>query len=179
MKHRVSKLESAAEHGLRQLREALVLSFNNRDVDTLLSHLDEDVVVTWQNAEVCRGREEVRDFYERMMSGDNRIVRDIQAAPEIEGRKVREGWAVTWGNMHDHFVLNDGSDLPFHSRFTATTEQRGDAWVVTAFHASVSVFENPVLRLAVSKSALWTGGICALSGIVLGGMLAWILGRDR
>src|SRR3954466_14584639 len=54
------------------LREELVEGFNKGEVDRLLSHLDPDVVVTWQNAEVCRGPAAVKAFYERMMVGPNR-----------------------------------------------------------------------------------------------------------
>jgi ketosteroid isomerase-like protein len=158
--------EAAA--GIDRLREGLVTSFNKGDIDGLLSHLAPDVVVTWQNAEVCRGPEAVRTFYHRMMTGDKRVVREIKSEPEVLGRQVHGDWAVSWGNLHDHFVLTDGSDLPFHSVFTATTAKRGDRWLVVAFHASVSAFENPVLAIATRKMALWLGLGGGAVGLLLG-----------
>jgi ketosteroid isomerase-like protein len=155
------------------LREGLVSSFRKGDIDTLLTHLSPDVVVTWQNGEVCRGTEAVRAFHVKMMSGEKRIVKEIQSSPEILGRQVYGDWAVSWGNLHDHFLLMDGSDLPFNSVFTATVAKRGDRWLVTAFHVSVSAFENPVLGTAVKKSALWSGIGAGVLG-VLGGL---IIGR--
>ncbi len=162
--------EAAA--GIDKLREGLVGSFTKGDIDGLLHYLDEDVVVTWQNGELCRGREAVRAFYNRMMLGDERIVREIKSAPKIIGRKLSGDWAVSWGNLHDHFVLNDGSDLPFNSVFTATTAKHGDRWLVTAFHVSANVFENPVLSLATRKVALWVGVAGAVLGIVIGVVIA-------
>lgn len=157
-----------ASVAITKLRDGLVSSFNKGDIDGLLSHLDPDVVVTWQNGEVCRGPEAVRAFYNRMMTGDKKIVSGIKSEPEVLGRHIRGDWAVSWGNMHDHFLLTDGSDLPFNSVFTATTAKRGDRWLVTAFHVSVSAFENPVLKLAARKIAIWAGLGGGAVGLLLG-----------
>jgi ketosteroid isomerase-like protein len=160
-----------------RLREGLVESFQKGDIDSLLTHLDPEVVVTWQNGEVCRGKEEVRAFYERMMNGEKRVVRDIKSKPEILGRHVNGDWAVSWGNLHDHFVLMDGSDLPFNSVFTATIVKRGDRWLVTAFHTSVSVFDNPVLETAVAKIGLWIGLGGGLGGLLVGFLVSRVWRR--
>jgi ketosteroid isomerase-like protein len=157
------------------LRDGLVSSFTKGDIDGLLQHLDADVVVTWQNGELCRGREEVRAFHNRMMTGEKRIVREIKSAPEVLGRQVHGDWAVSWGNLHDHFLLTDGSDLPFDSVFTATIAKRGDRWLVTAFHTSINAFENPILALAVRKTALWAGIVMGVAGLLIG----FFIGRKK
>lgn len=158
---------------INRLREGLVASFNQGDIDSLLSHLDTNVVVTWQNGEVSLGTAGVRAYYEKMMKGDRPIVKQITCAPEITGRHLNGDWAVSWGNLNDRFLLTDGSDLPFNTRFTATIAKRGERWVVTAFHASVSAFNNPVLTAALKKAGFLFGG----AGLVLGGILGLILGR--
>ncbi len=157
------------------LRDGLVESFTRGDIEGLLKHLAPDVLVTWQNGELCRGREEVRAFHNRMMNGDKKIVREVKSAPEVLGRQLHGDWAVSWGNLNDHFLLMDGTDLPFNSVFTATISKQGDQWLVTAFHASINAFENPVVRLAVRKSALWVGvgtGVLAL-------LVGFFVGRKR
>jgi ketosteroid isomerase-like protein len=168
-----------AAAAIMRLREGLVSSFQKGDIDGLLTHLDADVVVTWQNGEVCRGPEAVRAFYARMMTGEKRIVREIKSEPEVLGRQVHGDWAVSWGNLHDHFVLSDGSDLPFNSVFTATIAKRGDRWLVTAFHTSVSAFENPVLALATRKTALWLGLGGGGAGLLLGFVAARLTARRK
>lgn len=164
---------------ITRLRDALVSSFKKGDIDGLLTHLDADVVVTWQNGELCRGPEAVRAFYTRMMTGEKRVVREIKSEPEILGRKVYDDWAVSWGNLHDRFVLMDGSDLPFNSVFTATIARRGDRWLVTAFHTSVSVFDNPVLSFATRKTAIWLGLGGGATGLLLGLILARTFARKK
>ena len=164
---------------ITRLRDALVSSFKKGDIDSLLTHLDADVVVTWQNGELCRGPEAVRAFYTRMMTGEKRVVREIKSEPEVLGRKVYGDWAVSWGNLHDHFVLTDGSDLRFDSVFTATIARRGDRWLVTTFHTSVSVFDNPVLSFATRKTAIWLGLGGGAAGLILGLILARTFARRK
>jgi ketosteroid isomerase-like protein len=168
-----------ASAAIDKLREGLVTSFKKGDVDTLLTYLDPQVVVTWQNSEVCRGPESVKAFYQKMLGGDKPIVRSIHSEPKVLGRQVFGDWAVSWGNLHDHFVLTDGSDLPLESVFTATIAKRGDRWLVTAFHASVNAFENPILQIATKKIAFWAGLSGGVAGLVIGWFLARILGRSR
>jgi ketosteroid isomerase-like protein len=166
-----------ATAAIGRLREGLVSSFKKGDIEGLLTHLDPNVIVTWQNGEVCHGPAEVRAFYARTMTGPNPVVRAIQSEPQVLGRQVYGDWAVSWGNLHDHFVLNDGSDLPFNSVFTATIAKRGDRWLVTAFHTSVSAFGNPVVALAARKTALWAGLAGGVFGVLLGIAGAQLLRR--
>ena len=167
-----------ATTAITTLREGLIDSFVKADIERLLTFLDPDVVVTWQNAEVCRGPDAVRAYYKRMMTGENRVVREVKAAPEVIGRHVYDDWAISWGNLHDHFVLTDGSDLPFNTVFTATIAKRGDRWLVRGFHASVNAFENPVLGLAIKKTA-WRVGLGALAlGLLIGLVVARMFRRN-
>src|SRR5439155_13069565 len=106
------------------LRTDLVDSFNKGDVDRLLSHLDPDSVITWQNGEVCRGPDAVRAYYNRMMTAPDHVVAKISANPVVDDRHVYGDWAVSWGNLHDDYELNDGSKFKFDSRFTATIARR-------------------------------------------------------
>lgn len=163
---------------ITRLREGLVESFKKGDVEKLLSYVDPDVVVTWQNAEVCRGREGVRAFYDRVMTGENRLVREIKSDPVVLGRHVSDDWAVSWGNLNEHFVLTDGADLPLNSVFTATIARKGDRWFVTAFHASTSVFDNPVLKTAIRKTTTYVAIAAGAAGVLVG-LAAGVLIRRK
>lgn len=158
---------------INRLREGLVTSFNKGDIDALLSHLDTNVVVTWQNGEVSQGTAGVRAYHDRMMKGERPVVKQVTCNPVVTGRHIYGDWAVSWGNLHDRFLLTDGTDLPFNTLFTATIARRGDRWVVTAFHASVSAFDNPVLATAIKKSGLVAG----VGGLIAGALLGLVMGR--
>ena len=158
---------------ITQLRQELIDSFNKGDLDRLLSHLDPDVVVTWQNGEVCRGPEAVRAYYNKMMTGPEWRVQKVSADPKVDDRHVYGDWAVSWGSMNDHFVLTSGEELSMNSRFTATIARRGDAWKVTSFHASVNAFANPILRFAAKKA----GSAGLLIGVIVGVLASFIATR--
>lgn len=164
---------------ITQLREGLVDSFNKGDVNRLLTYLDPEVIATWQNGEVTHGAEEVRAYYDKMMSGESRVVREVKLAPEVLGRQIHGDWAVSWGNLHDQFTLTDGRVLPLDSHFTIVMARRGDRWLVTAYHASVNAFDNPVLALAVGRTARWVGVGTGVLGVLAGYLLARSLGRKR
>ena len=161
------------------LRLELIDSFNQGDLDRLLSHLDPDVVITWQNAEVCRGPAEVRAYYDKMMTGPERRVDKVSADPKVDDRHVYGDWAVSWGSMNDHFVLTDGSDLNMNSRFTATIARRGDTWKVTSFHTSVNAFENPILGYAAKKAGTWALTIGLVAGLLIGLIAGMLIKRRR
>jgi ketosteroid isomerase-like protein len=161
------------------LREGLVDSFNKGDIDRLVSFLDTNAVVTWQNGEVSEGAGAVKAYYARMMKGDKPIVRKVTSDPKVLGRHLQGDWAVSWGNLNDVFELTDGRQLAFNSRFTATIARRGDHWSVTAFHASVNAFDNPVLSLALRKTGLYVGAAGVGVGVLVGLVLAKVFRRRQ
>jgi ketosteroid isomerase-like protein len=163
--------EAGIEQAITQLRQGLIDSFNQGDIDRLLTYLDTNAVVTWQNGEVCEGPAAVKAYYQRMMKGDHPVVSKVTADPKVLGRHVQGDWAVSWGNLNDQFLLTDGRELPLNSRFTATIARRGDRWVVSAFHVSVNAFNNPIMALALKKLAVVVGLIGIVVGI-LGGLVA-------
>ncbi len=172
-------MDTATEQAITKLREGLVDSFNHGDIDRLLTYLDTNTVVTWQNGEVCEGAGAVKAYYERMMKGEHPVVSKVTADPIVLGRHFQGDWAVSWGNLNDHFVLTDGRELPLNSRFTATIARRGDRWLVTAFHVSVNAFDNPVLSLAVKKTSMFASIIGLVAGFLTGVMVMRLLRRPK
>ena len=167
------------EAAITRLREGLIDSFNHQDIDRLLTYLDTNAVVTWQNGEVCEGAEAIKAYYERMMKGDHPVVAKVTSNPEVLGRHFQGDWEIAWGNLNDNFVLTDGRVLPLNSHFTATVVHRGDKWLVAAFHVSVNAFDNPVMSLAVKKVAQPTGFIGLAAGVVGGVIVSRLLWRRK
>jgi ketosteroid isomerase-like protein len=165
--------DASTEQAITKLREGLIESFNSGDIDRLLTFLDTNAVVTWQNGEVCEGTAAVKSYYERMMKGDHPIVVKVTADPKVLGRHIQGDWEVSWGDLNDRFILSDGRDLPLHSHFTATVARRGDRWLVSAFHVSVNAFDNPITAIAVRKVSLVVG----IAGFVVGCLVVAVTTR--
>ena len=175
----VATAPAETEQAITRLREGLVDSFNRGDIDRLLTFLDTNAVVTWQNGGVCEGPAAVKAYHERMMKGDHPVVSKVTADPKILGRHVQDGWAVSWGNLNDRFVLADGRELPLNSHFTATIVKHEDRWLVSAFHVSVNAFDNPIMTLAVKKISLIVGVVAVIAGLLLGIVATRLFWRPR
>jgi ketosteroid isomerase-like protein len=176
---RAPSTDGEVEQAITHLREGLVDSFNHGDMDRLLTYLDTNAVVTWQNGEVCEGTAAVKAYYERMMKGDHPVVSKVSADPKVLGRHIQGGWAISWGDLNDQFVLTDGRELPLNSHFTATIAKRGDRWLVSAFHASVNAFDNPITALTVKKFSIIAGIGGLIAGCVLGAIIISMLRHSK
>jgi ketosteroid isomerase-like protein len=157
---------------LRALREGLIAAYNANDIDQLLSYCHDGVIVTWQNGEVSVGPQEIRSYYQRMMEGPDRVVDRLTADPKPDGPSVVYGGttAVSRGKMNDHYQLTGGMEFDLNSRWSATAINEDGRWRIASFHASVNAFDNELLRMAVQRTMLWSGGIALVLGLALGAL---------
>src|SRR5436190_14624684 len=73
---------SEVDQAITHLREGVVDSFNHGDMDKLLTYLDTNAVVTWQNGEVCEGQAAARANYERRINGDHPVASKSTSDPK-------------------------------------------------------------------------------------------------
>jgi ketosteroid isomerase-like protein len=165
-------------HGeLRTVRDSLIQAVNKNDVEAILSHLHKNVVVTWMDGTVSRHHDGVRSYYDKMMKGDQRIVDSVAISPVVDELSIIYGGgstAVAFGSSDDDFKLRRGLAFKVHSRWTATLVKEEGKWLITAFHASASLFDNPLLNTA-KQMVYWVGGIAGVGGLLLGALAARLL----
>src|SRR5207247_7204285 len=94
-----------------------------------------------------RGTDNVRAYYEKMMKGDQRVVTSVQIKPVVDELSIIYGGdtAIAFGSSDDHFQLRRGLEFEVHNRWTATLVKENGQWLIAAFHASASLFDNPLL----------------------------------
>ena len=167
------------EHAeLRAIKDALVTAFNQRDYDGFLRHVHPNIVATWQNAEVARRPDGIRAFMKKMTEGEAKQVQSVQAKVEVDELSSLYGdkkTGVAFGSVEQDFKFFDGREIALKSRWTGTFIKEDGRWLLAALHVSANVFDNPILGLAVRKTALWTGG----GAVVVGGIVGWLIGRRR
>ena len=142
-----------------------------------------DAVLTWQNAEVSRGHQGLRDYYDKMMKGPNRVVESVTASAQTDERTRLYGSdkdsGVAFGSLEEDFRLTNGMSFHLSNRWTAHVVKDAGKWKVSAFHVSANLFDNPVLQLAVRRTAAWTAGVALTVGFLLGLAGMWAVSRRR
>jgi ketosteroid isomerase-like protein len=172
--------EDPAHEELRALKREVTDTVNKNDLDRLLSFLDEDVVVTWQNGEVSRKPVGVRAYYDRMMKGPDRRVDSITINPVVDDLTHLYGdTGVAYGSSEDHFKLTDGKDFKLTTRWSATVVKKNGKWLIVNFHSSTNMFDNPLMSYAIRQTLLWTAVIAVPIGLVLGLVLIRLLRRRK
>ena len=171
-----AKPEDPAHQELRQLRDKLIAAMNKSDIEGILSVLHTNVAITWHNAEVSRGREGVRGYYNRIMSGPVKLVDSFTCSLNVDELTILYGGStgISFGSSDEHFKLTSGKDLNVKGRWTATLLKENGQWLVTSLHASTNLFDNVLLDVAKKMMK-----IAVAISLLAGAGIGWVIGRRR
>ncbi|MFM7182773.1 MAG: DUF4440 domain-containing protein [Verrucomicrobiales bacterium] len=164
--------EDPAHDELRTLRTTIIDAIVKGDIDTVLKHVHPDVVVTWQNSQVCRGRQGLKDFFEKT---GRESFKGYKLPPTPDELTILHGGdtGISFGETVAGYKLL-GKDYEIKSRWTATLVKVDGQWQLAAYHISMNVLDNPLINTA--KSAL---SVAAGVALVLGLAIGVLLGRRR
>jgi ketosteroid isomerase-like protein len=168
---------NAALHDeLRALKAGIVEAINKADLDRQLTFLHPNVVITWHNAEVSRGRDGVRAYYERLTRGEKKMVEKFTAEVNVDELTILHGEdaGIAFGSSLEQFTLTNGSVIDLKGRWTTTLVKEGGQWLVASLHVSTNVFDNVILNTS-KKYAIRIA--CAAAGVAA--LLGWLIGRRR
>jgi ketosteroid isomerase-like protein len=171
-----AKPEDPAHAELRQLRDKLLAAMNKSDLEGILSVLHTNVVITWHNAEVSRGREGVRAYYDRIMSGPTKYVESFTCSLNVDELTIfySGDTGISFGSADEQYTLGGGKKLDVKGRWTATLLKENGQWLVTSLHASTNLFDNVLLNMTKTMIK-FAVGISLLAGAAIG----WFVGRRR
>ncbi len=176
------KQAEAVHEELRALLKEMVAAYNSGDIEKLLTALDENCIITWQNAHVDRGPKQVMAYIDEMTKGPNRVVAKSTISPEADDLSLLyndNNTAVGFGHSKDHYLLTDGAQFDQDTRWTATVVKKDGKWKAASVHISTNMFDNPILNMAVKKSMVWFGGIGIGVGFLVGLLLGFFFKRSR
>jgi hypothetical protein len=163
---------------LRKILGAVEAAINAQDIEGIIAQTDPNCTVTWWNAEISRGHDEIRAYYRKMVKDDGRLINKYttQAKVDAPARFVGSGGdvAVAEGSMQDEFFPVVRGSFKLDSRWSATVAKSGGQWKIVDLHLSSNVFTNPLI--AELTRLLWYAG---LGGLVAGGLAGWFLGGRR
>lgn len=170
--------DEATHQALREMKDALVNALNRGDIEALMPHLHQNIVFTAMNGEVCRGHDELRAYFHRMMKDPGHIVASLQVNPTVDRLTDLYGGVsgVTYGSSWDHYKLTNGQEFDINARWSATVVKENGVWQIGSFQSAANIFDNPLLNKA--KSALYWGVAGAgVVGLVFGVLIGRRWGR--
>lgn len=164
--------ETPSHVELRTMRTAIIDAIIKGDIDAVLPHVHPNVVVTWQNSEVCRGREGLKTFFERM---GRESFKGYKVPPTPDELSILHGenTGVSFGKTVAEYNLL-GKQYEIESRWTATVVKEDGKWMLASYHISMNTLDNPLLTAA--KNALYIAGG---SGLVVGLLIGFMLKKSR
>lgn len=169
----------AIHNELRALKAGLVEAVNEQDIDKMLSFLAEDVVATWQNSEVFRGHEGVREFFGRVQEASKKTFLGYAVPPTPDDLTIlydnRTG--ISFGSSTGRYKVA-GMQFEMENRWSATLVKQGGRWLVASYHVSTNLLDNPVLNAAKS-TMIWGIGIAFLAGLVVSLLVVKLLARKK
>lgn len=164
--------EDPAHAELRAMRTTLLGAIAAGDIEAVLPMLHEDVVITWQNGEVNRGRAGVKTFFERMgrqSFGGYKVPPSPDELTILHGGTTGVSFGRSVGQFH---VL--GRTWEFENRWTATLVKQDGRWLLASYHVSWNALDNPLLNAATRALA-----IAALIALAVGLGVGVVIGRRR
>jgi ketosteroid isomerase-like protein len=173
------KLE-ATHNALRAVRDGLLDAINKNDIERQLSFLHTNVVVTWHNAEVSRGREGVRAYYDRLTKGPQKMVDAFTAEVKVDELTALHGenTGIAWGSSMEHFKLTNGRAFDLAGRWTVTMIRENDKWLIASLHVSSNVFDNAVVTMMKDRVMMLAIAVL-LFGLLVGGFVGWRMRKPR
>lgn len=160
--------EEADREQLRLLREALTEAVIAGDVEKQIEYVHADVVTVWQNNQIARGHDGLREFMGEISSGDENIFQGYTERPTSDEVRILPGGntAIAYGKSVPHYKWL-GIEFDLENRWTATLLKSDDQWKIAAYHVSGNIVDNPVLT-AAKNSVYWVAGIALVIGLAVG-----------
>lgn len=160
---------------MRNMLAEVERGINERDISLILNYMDDNVIITHQNAHVAKGKAEVKSYNEKMMSGPKATIKSLTTKASVGGPAIFHGdSAIAYGTAIDNIELTSGKKFQLKVAWTASLVKKEGQWKASAIHFSTNALDNAILNM--TRSYIWygTGG-----GAVLGLILGWFFGRRK
>jgi ketosteroid isomerase-like protein len=171
---------AALHDEIRKIRDEMLAAIGRGDFAAMLPHLHPNVVFTPMNNHVCRGPEEVRAYFDRMLKGPDSVLKSVRFDIKVDRLTDLYGdTGLAFGDSDAVYVMRNGMELPIRTRWTCAFVRHEGRFKIAAFQASPDAFDNPILTQKARLAAFKGGGIGLVAGILAGLLLGVLLFKRR
>ena len=161
----------AARDEDRKLLRALMVeaeaALNAQSIDRFTALMTDDVTVTWLNAEVSRGKSQVKAYYQRMVGGPGTILKKYVTKVSLsQPARFYGDIAIADGKAADEFYPHARGEFRLDSNWSSTMIRIDGQWKIASLHLSSNVFTNPLLAEA-ERMVYYAAAGGLLAGLVL------------
>jgi hypothetical protein len=152
---------------LLQLMAEVEAGINEQNIERMLAQMEDSATVTWLNAEVSRGKADIKAYYQRMVGGEDAILKKYFTKAKLGApAKFYGDIAIADGTTADEFFPWKRGVFKFNSNWSGTMVKSDGRWRLASLHLSTNVFNNPLLD--EYKQMLWYVGLGAFgAGLIL------------
>lgn len=151
-------------------------AINAQDIEGMIALMRADCRVTWWNAEVSRGHDDIRAYYRKMVKDPGRYITKYTTKAKLGDHAIFLGpdgdVAVADGSMEDEFFPVIRGPFRLNSRWSTTVAKTGGQWKIVSLHLSSNVFTNQLIT-ELTRALWYAGG----AGLLIGALAGWFLGR--
>ncbi|QOY90669.1 YybH family protein [Paludibaculum fermentans] len=171
-----NELHQEDRQALLKILNEIEKAINAQDIEGMIAQMRPDCTVTWWNAEVSRGHDEIRAYYRKMVKDPGRYITKYTTRAKLGEHALFLGSggdvAVADGSMEDEFFPVIRGPFRLNSRWSTTVAKTGGEWKVASLHLSSNVFTNQLIT-ELTRALWYAGG----AGLLIGGLAGWLLGR--
>jgi len=144
--HGAEDPHGADRQQLRQLMAEVEGAINDQNIDRMLTQFDDNATVTWLNAEVSRGKADIKAYYQRMVGDERAILKKYLTKAKLGApAKFYGDIAVADGTTADEFYPWKRAVFKLDSNWTGTLAKSDSRWKLVSLHLSSNVFNNPLI----------------------------------
>lgn len=161
---------------LKVFRE-MEAAINDQNVDRMTAQMHPLGTITWWNAEISRGHDEIKAYYHRMVKGEKRYINRYTTEAKVGAPARFFGGgevAVADGTTEDKFFPVARDPFQLSSRWSATATRHEGQWRIAALHLSSNVFTNSLINEA-KDAVTYVGVGTGTGGLIVG----FLIGRLR
>jgi ketosteroid isomerase-like protein len=169
--------QAEADHAaLREFKALFEKAASENQLDLLKPILHEPFsVVTYTDREFS----DFEAFKARWQQTRDEIVGSGSYQVELlpERSEIYGDIAIARGDSQNELITAAGNEYHFTSHWTAVFRKQDGQWKVVRVHSSLDPFGNPMVVGEVKRRMTQAGVGAGLSGLVIGGIIAYMLGR--
>ena len=149
---------------LHEIEEAT----NTRDIQRLLRHATDGVVMLSKNGETLVGKAAVDAYVNRMLGAAGPALTGMHTRVIQDGAPIIHGAvAMAHGTSDDAYEFQGGMRLAIVTLWSATLVRQDGEWRIASLHFSFNLFDNPLLN-AARFSVIVASGIGLVCGLLTG-----------